>query len=164
MVADSHSTSQTKTSKTECGLANYFVTVGSIVIHVAGGGTMSQPSHQTLTIHLPFVLKMRGGRKEMIVPPGVQMSRMRCDYTVIKALARAFRWRRMLDGGEFATIGELAAHENIAPSYMTRVMRLTLLAPNIVDGIIAGRMTLELAVLLEPLPVEWAGQVAAFRL
>ena len=53
------------------------------------------------------------------------MPRPHCGSTVIKALARAFRWQRMLESGEFATIGELAAHEKIATSYMTRVMRLT---------------------------------------
>ena len=125
---------------------------------------MTQAAAQTLVIHVPFVLKMRGGRKKMILPPGAQMPRLRCDSTVIKALARAFRWQRMLDSGEFATIGELATHEKIATSYMTRVMRLTLLAPDIIDGIFAGRSAPELAALMTPFPSEWAGQVATFRL
>lgn len=56
--------------------------------------------------------------------------------TLVKALARAFRWKRMLDSGEFATIAELAACEGIAPSYMTRILRMTLLAPDIVEAIL----------------------------
>ena len=56
------------------------------------------------------------------------------DNTLVKALARAFRWKRMLESGEFATIAELAEREGIAQSYMTRVLRLTLLAPDIVEG------------------------------
>lgn len=68
----------------------------------------------------------------------------------------------MLDSGEFATIGDLAAHEKIAPSYMTRVVRLTLLAPEIVEGIVEGRCLLGLAELLEPFPGEWKGQGATF--
>jgi hypothetical protein len=58
--------------------------------------------------------------------------------TLVKALARAFRWKRMLESGEFATIAELAEREGITPSYMTRVLRLTLLAPDIVEAILEG--------------------------
>jgi hypothetical protein len=49
------------------------------------------------------------------------------------------QWKRLLESGEFATIGELAEREGIAPSCMTRVLRLTLLAPNIVEAILDGR-------------------------
>ncbi|MRX52337.1 hypothetical protein GI374_18630 [Paracoccus sp. S-4012] len=82
----------------------------------------------TLTLHVPFRLIRRGGRKEMQLPDGAPQQR-KTDNTLVKALARAFRWKRMLESGEFATIAELAAREGIAPSYMTRVLRLTLLAP-----------------------------------
>lgn len=66
----------------------------------------------------------------------------------------------MLDAGEFATIGELAEHERIAPSYMTRVLRLTLLAPDIIEAILDGRQRPELTLprLLEPFPAEWSAQ------
>lgn len=88
----------------------------------------------------------------------------RADSTLVKALARAFRWKRMLESGEFATIAELAEREGIAPSYMTRVLRLTLLAPDIVEAILDGRQGLEvtLARLMEPFPAEWADQTLAF--
>ena len=52
---------------------------------------------------------------------------------MIKAVARAFRWRRMLETGRFATINELAAAESINSSYVSRVLRLTLLAPPPLD-------------------------------
>jgi hypothetical protein len=82
------------------------------------------------------------------------------DTTLVKALARAFRWKRMFESGEFATIAELAEREGIAPSYMTRVLRLTLLAPDMVEAILDGKHGPEitLARLLEPFPVEWAHQ------
>ena len=82
------------------------------------------------------------------------------DNTLVKALARAFRWKRMLDSGEFATIAELAEREKIAPSYMTRVLRLTLLAPDIVEAILEGKHGPEvtLARVLEPFPEEWEKQ------
>lgn len=66
----------------------------------------------------------------------------------------------MLESGEFATIAELAERERIAPSYMTRVMRLTLLAPNIIDKVLDGKQAPEvtLARLLAPFPAEWTRQ------
>ena len=82
------------------------------------------------------------------------------DNTLVKALARAFRWKRMLESGEFATIAELAEREGIAPSYMTRVLRLTLLAPDIVEAILDGTQGPEvtLARVLKVRPMEWAQQ------
>lgn len=95
----------------------------------------------------------------MLLPPGAILPR-RTDNTLVKALARAFRWKRMLESGEFATIAELAEHEAIAPSYMTRVLRLTLLAPDIVEAILDGEQQPEitLARVLEPFPLEWERQ------
>ena len=91
-----------------------------------------------MTLHVPFRVVKRGGRKEMQLPDGAAQPR-RTDSTLVKALARAFRWKRMLESGEFATIAELAEREGIAPSYMTRVLRLTLLAPDIVEAILDGQ-------------------------
>ncbi len=80
--------------------------------------------------------------------------------TLVTALARAFRWKRMLESSEFATIAELAESEGIAPSYMTRVLRLTLLAPDIVEAILDGKQgpKVTLARAMEPFPLEWAVQ------
>ncbi|PWE30591.1 hypothetical protein DDZ14_14995 [Maritimibacter sp. 55A14] len=119
----------------------------------------------TITLHVPFRVEKRGGRKEMQLPDGAPPER-RIDSTLVKALARAFRWKRMLDSGDFATIAELAERERIAPSYMTRVLRLTLLAPDIVEAILDGRHGPEvtLARVLEPFPVEWERQNSALRL
>ena len=88
-------------------------------------------------------------------------SKPRLDNTLVKALARAFRWKQILESGEFATIAELAACEGIAPTYMTRVLRLTLLAPEIVEAILDGRKGPEvtLARALEPFPAEWGAQL-----
>jgi len=116
---------------------------------------------ETITVHVPFRLVKRGGRKEMVMPVCATPSGNSIDGTVLKALARAFRWKKLLENGEFATISDLAAHEKIAPTYMTRVMRLTMLAPEIVEGIVQGRSLLGLAKLLEPLPADWGRQLSA---
>ena len=111
---------------------------------------------ESIVLSVPFRIVKRGGRKEMQMPEGVRPDQ-KADNTLVKALARAFRWKRMLESSEFATIGDLAAKEGIAASYMTRVMRLTLLAPEIVEAIVDGRQEggMTLASLLEPFAVEW---------
>lgn len=113
----------------------------------------------TVTLHVPLTLIKRGGRKEMQLPDSAVPPR-RTDNTLVKALARAFRWKRLLESGDFATIAELAEHEGIAPSYMTRVLRLALLAPDIVEAILDGKQGPEVTLVrvLEPFPVEWEKQ------
>ena len=127
--------------------------------------TRGAPIPETMTLHVPFRIVKRGGRKEMQLPEGAVHS-PRTDNTLVKALARAFRWKRMLESGEFATIAELAEREEIAPSYMTRVLRLTLLAPDIVEAILDGKQGPEvtLAKVLEPFPLTWQHQALHFSL
>ena len=118
--------------------------------------TRSTPIPETVTLHIAYRVVKRGGRKEMQLPEGAVQPR-RADSTLVKALARAFRWKRMLESGEFATIAELAEREGIAPSYMTRVLRLTLLAPEVIERTLDGRQPegMMLPRLMEPFPPEW---------
>ena len=127
--------------------------------------TRGAPIPETVTLHVPFRVVRRGGRKEMQLPEGATKPR-RPDGTLVKALARAFRWKRMLESGEFVTIAELAEREGIAPSYMTRVLRLTLLAPDIVEAILNGTQGPEvtLARVLEPFPLAWQQQISHISL
>lgn len=117
----------------------------------------------TVTVHVPFRVVKRGGRKKVHLPEGAEQPR-RTDNTLVKALARAFRWKRMLESGEFVTIADMAEREGIAPSYMTRVLRLTLLAPNIVEAVLDGRQGqgTTLARMLEPFPLLWEEQRVQF--
>ncbi|WP_410216528.1 hypothetical protein [Paracoccus sp. (in: a-proteobacteria)] len=126
--------------------------------------TCVAPLPETMTLQIPFRVVKRGGRKEIQLPESAPQPR-RNDSTLVKALGRAFRWKRMLESGGFATIGELAEHERIAHSYMTRVLRLTLLAPDIVEAILDGTQGPELTLprLLEPFPAEWSAQRAYWR-
>jgi hypothetical protein len=95
----------------------------------------------------------------MVLPEGTTQSR-KTDNTLVKALARAFRWKRMLESGEFTTVAELAEREGIAPSYLARVLRLTLIAPDIVETILDGRQRPEvtLAKLPDSFPADWTDQ------
>ena len=119
------------------------------------------PVPDAVTLNVPFRIVKRGGRKEMRLPEGTSLPRQ-ADSALLKALARAFRWKRMLESGEFATTAELAEREGIAPSYLTRVLRLTLLAPELVEAILDGTQGPEvtLARLREPFALDWNEQRA----
>ncbi|PZW40405.1 hypothetical protein C8P66_12444 [Humitalea rosea] len=121
---------------------------------------------QMLTVRVPLaVRKPRGGRKLMIAPGGTtNRGPSAADTTLVKALARAFRWRRMLEAGRYGTIDELAAAEKINSSYVSRLLRLTLLAPKIVEAILDGRQHpgMTLPGLMERLMAEWTEQLQAF--
>ena len=126
-----------------------------------------QPAdHQTITIAVPITIRKRGGRKLVLSPAGEEIiapARPRIDNTLVKALARAFRWRKLLEAGVYATVAEMADAENINRSYVSRVLRLTLLAPEIVESILDGRVGTELVIpdLLKPRSELWMEQLIA---
>ncbi|WP_424931927.1 hypothetical protein [Amaricoccus macauensis] len=122
--------------------------------------TRGAPIPDTVTLHVPFRIVKRGGRKEMQLPDGAARPRPRVDNAMVKALARAFRWRKQLYEGLYGTLEELARAKGVAPSYVSRVLRLTLLAPEIVEAILDGRQPAELKLdsLLNGFPLEWEGQ------
>ena len=122
---------------------------------------------RTLTIQVPMTFKTRGGRKLMISPDGVPSwaePRTRIDNTMVKALARAFRWRKLLETGVYATVEEIAAAEKINTSYVSRILRMALLAPEIIEMIVEGCQPtgLSMAKLSKPFPVRWKEQIQWF--
>jgi hypothetical protein len=124
---------------------------------------------ETLTVHIPMTFRWRGGRKLIVAPDGTAMTpaprRPNVDSVLLKALVRAFRWQRFLDEGTCGTIKDIAAKENIDPSYVGDVLRLTLLAPDIVDMILDGRQppALQFETLRKSLPLLWEEQRKAIR-
>lgn len=123
---------------------------------------------RTVTVRVPISIRRRGGRKLVLAPDGTDMTAApvarHIDNAMVKAIARAFRWREMLESGEYATIREIADAEKINESYVGRVLRLTLLAPDIVEGILGGRQPagLQLDGLMRRFPVGWREQRTAF--
>ena len=124
---------------------------------------------ETLTIHVPMSFRRRGGRKLIVTPDGSAMSalpsRAQIDNVLLKALARAVRWQRLLDQGVCNTIKEIASREKIDPSYVGDVLRLTLLAPDIIEMILDGRQppALQFEALRKSLPLVWEEQRKAIR-
>ncbi len=124
---------------------------------------MNRPVPSTLSVRVPFAVRKRGGRKLVITPDGrTERPQPRIDSALVKAIARAHRWQRMLESGECGTITELAAAEKIDRSYICRVLRLTLLAPEMVEAIMDGRQAEEVSLpaLMKGFPVEWERQPA----
>ncbi|MBF0268800.1 MAG: hypothetical protein HQL44_09415 [Alphaproteobacteria bacterium] len=120
-------------------------------------------AQDTLTIRIPMTIRRFGGRKQIIVPEGEGVPERRSakpDEALLKALARAFKWKRMIEDGQVRSLNELAEAEKLNGSYVSRIFRLTLLAPDIVEAILEGRQprTLQLADLLEDVPVDWGAQ------
>ena len=119
---------------------------------------------RTVTVRVPISIRRRGGRRLVLTPNGTDVTaesvRRHIDNGMIKAVARAFRWRGMLESGAYSTIREIANAEKINESYVGRVLRLTLLAPDIVEAILSGRQAahVTLAVLVKPFAVEWTEQ------
>jgi hypothetical protein len=125
---------------------------------------------RTITVRVPISIRKRGGRKVVLAPDGSTGARalfcQRVDSVTVKAIARAFRWRDMLEHGRLSTIAEIAAAEAINASYVGRVLRLTLLAPAIVEEILDGKQSADmtLAALMEPFPIEWELQRQSAKL
>ena len=124
----------------------------------------------SVTVVVPMTIRRRGGRKQIIGPDGAPVqaggdasgiAETRGDPPLVKALARAFRWRRMLEEGRYGSIRELATAEGVDRSYVGRVLTLTLLEPNIVEAILDGRQPGELTLpglWMEGVDKEWAAQ------
>ena len=101
-----------------------------------------------------------------MTPDGAEWApRPRVENAMVKALARAFRWRKMLDDGVHATLEDLARAKGVNGTYVSRILRLTLLAPELVEAILDGPQPEELQLddLLTSFPLEWEGQRVSFR-
>ena len=117
---------------------------------------------RTVTIHVPLNFRRRGGRKQVLAPTGDLASAYampRADATLVKAIARAYRWMTLLETGEHASLRAMAAAEKISVAYVSRLVRLTLLSPEIVEGVLEGtKPAYDLEWLLQRTEMTWAEQ------
>lgn len=117
-----------------------------------------------IIVHIPMTLKVRGGRKEIILPNGLvaegsPVQRSATYSPLVIAVARAFRWKAFLESGRFSSIDDLARAVNMDSSYVGRLLRLTLLAPDIIQAILHGEEPSGLSLeKLKSFPMEWEEQ------
>ena len=132
--------------------------------------TLAESNAEITDIQMSF--RPRGGRTVIVLPDGsrgVVRREATIDNTMIKVIARGFRWQRLLYDGTYATIEDLAAAEKINPSYVSRILRLAYLSPVVVQAILDGEHPAWLTRrhLLEPFPTDWKQQekklLAQFR-
>jgi hypothetical protein len=128
-----------------------------------GSGTNWTLDGDAITVFIPMTWKRRGGRKVIIAPDGGDAwapAKARPDETLIRALARAHRWKRLLEAGRYRSAQEIADAEKIGRSFVSRLLRLTLLAPDIQEAILEGRQAkgVQLQELMRAMPAEWGEQ------
>lgn len=125
----------------------------------------ASPKQSKITVHVPMKFTVRGGRKTIITEVTTAPPQPRIENALLKALAKAFRWRHKIESGEYVSITDLAKAEGVNQSYACRLLRLTLLAPTIVVEALNGRQksNLMLKELLGPLPATWAEQIKILR-
>ncbi len=121
-----------------------------------------------MTVHVPVTFRQQGGKKQIVTPPDATpwaKPAARIDTTLIKAVVRAHRWRDLLESGKYSTVRDLAKAEKINESYVSRVLRLTLLSPSIIEAILSGRQPawLEVEDLLKPIPTAWSEQLMSWK-
>lgn len=124
----------------------------------------------SITVAVPMTIRRRGGRKAIVGPDGLPVASgpaalgvvpTQGDPMLVKAVARAFRWRRMLEDGRAGSVRELAKAEGVSRTYIGRLLKLTLLAPDLIEAILDGRPP-KVGNLLRPnsgIPDAWAEQI-----
>lgn len=122
---------------------------------------------EVVSINVPMTFRKRGGRKVIVLPDGTQGNpapTATIDNAMVKAIARAFRWQKLLENGTYGCLDEIAKAERIGASFVSRIIRLSLLAPDIVAAIMEGQQPayLTLKSLMRSFPVEWAVQKRYF--
>lgn len=117
--------------------------------------------------HIPMTFRTRAGKTVIVLPDGSRGVVRRCatiDNSIVELTVLSFRWQRMLYEGKFTSIEELSAAEKINPSYVSRVLRLVVLSPKVVQAIMDGKQPawLTMKELLKPSTAEWSEQEQIF--
>jgi hypothetical protein len=126
-------------------------------------GATVQNDDSGIVVNVPLVLKKRGGRREVVLPQAFASDdpmRPSHQEALVIALARAHRWQKLLDEGKFESVSDLAREMGLDPSFAARLLRLTLLAPDIIEAILMGEEPsgLSLTTLTKQLPSDWKAQ------
>jgi hypothetical protein len=122
-----------------------------------------------VSIQVPMTFRRRGGRKLIIAPDGsvgTPTKNVVIENALIRALAQAFRWHALFENGTYGSLDEIAKKENVAESYVSRTIRLTLLAPDIIEMILDDRQpeSLTMRKLAVAFPLEWESQRRLFAI
>jgi len=99
---------------------------------------MAEP--ETLRVHIPLTMRNRGGRPRILPPKEIEVAMERGqDARLLRAIGRAWDWRRRLERGDVTTIADLAREEGISDRYVSRVIRLAWLSPSVLERLVLLR-------------------------
>ena len=99
---------------------------------------MAEP--ETLRVHIPLTMRNRGGRPRILPPKEIEVAMDRGqDVRLLRAVGRAWDWRRRLERGDVTTIADLARKEGISDRYVSRVIRLAWLSPSVLERLVLRR-------------------------
>lgn len=127
---------------------------------------MSEPlisvHENIISIKIPMDVKRKSGRKLIMTPTGHHnlIPQRKPDETMVRALARGWQWQKMLDEGKYKSLDDLSQQSKINSSYVSRILRLTLLAPDIKQAILDGTQPrgMNLQDMLKSFPDLWEEQ------
>ena len=97
-------------------------------------------SNDNIRVVIPLSIRRRNGRPKILPPENISVQQTRAqDPHILKALGRAWAWRRRLESGEVATAGDLAKLEGVTERFVSRTMRLAFLSPDILESLLLMR-------------------------
>ena len=109
-------------------------------------------------VTIPLIFKIAGGRTRIFTSDSEHV-----EYTPVQlALARAFRWQKMIDEGKFSNIKDLAATIGVDSGHISRTIRLTLLSPKVIHKLLSGELDLSWDSCRRSFPDSWAEQEKMF--
>ena len=117
----------------------------------------------TIRVVIPLTIRKRNGRPRILPPEDIGMRDDRAqDPHVLRAIARAWKWRRQVESGAVSVIQEIATAEKVSDRFVSRMMRLAYLSPDVLQALVVRRVppALSLADLIEIARLPWAEQEA----
>lgn len=119
------------------------------------------PAPDTIQIFVPLKVRKKNGRPKILPPADYLPSEDQTqDPHILRAIGRAWAWRRRMEAGEFGTVRDLAIAVKLAERHVSRQLRLAYLAPDVLKRLVFGREVTAITVmqLTESAALPWAEQ------
>ena len=97
-------------------------------------------SSDTIRVVIPLTIRKRNGRPKIVPPADMVPDMGGVDPHVLKAIAKAWSWRRKLESGAVSTLSDIAAAEKVSDRFVSRMMRLAYLSPVVLDHLVIRRV------------------------
>ena len=132
-----------------------------IAIEFISDPTRLSSKQAARVVEIPFKVKKRGGETLIVFPKGTSPHQPRVDLTLVKALGRAWQWRRDLERGRVRSVTEIARRDDCTERYVSRLLPIAYLAPDIIEAILEGRQPVGLTlakICRIDIPLDWRDQ------